>query len=199
MTPDAIGQFCICQSSQGPETYVYVATGLTSNDWVDITEQAPPGDVLLNRPNNFTSVEQKIMNRQITTIVIGTTPQPAIVPDFEGQFYVYDDGTFPMLYIASGNPPVWHNVQDIELPRNVVLEDRENDFALPKQTIDGRQIVTVVSSDTPPTQPPEIEGQFYIERSNPKEPNLYCSVKTNNTLAWSEISQGGGVPPRYCD
>lgn len=162
---DFVGQLGTGMTAQG-ESLLYVYNG---TDWKLVgtsgTANIPDEVVMENRKNNFTEVDQRIEDCQITYIDTGTRTVDNIAIKGPGHIYVYE-APEPKLYMSfDGTSWTQLNTEHDKIEGDVKL-DAANNFLNPDQAIMGRNIVNIIKGAQPaPTSgvDPTREGELYIQ------------------------------------
>ena len=162
---DFVGQLGSGMTAQG-ESLLYVYNG---TDWKLVGSSGvaniPDEVVMENRKNNFTEVDQRIEDCQITYIDTGTRTVENIAIKGVGHIYVYESAE-PKLYMSfDGATWTQLNTEHDKVEGDVKL-DAANNFLNPDQTIMGRNIMNIIKGSQPaPTSgvAPTREGELYIQ------------------------------------
>lgn len=177
--PDFKGQ--IYFSKYNGDAFLFIANGVTLDDWEAIYFPNDRGDVFKGKSNNFVDSLQTILNRQIATIHFIDEQTPASIPNFAGQLVVSKYGGKLTLFVAvdganwsqlSGDGGTMPDVS------NFAKLDSANDFK-DIQSVKGNAIVTVINgthADPNGNVTPDYPGQLYIyEDETNKVTDYYIS------------------------
>lgn len=183
---DFIGQLGISTTAQA-ETLMYVYNGV---EWKLVGKSGnanmPDEVVLEDRKNNFTEVDQRIEDCQITYMDTGSRSIANIAIKGPGHMYVYESNP-PKMYMSFDGVD-WTQLQtEYDQSSGDVKLNAANNFTNPNQSIMDRNIVNIIKTTLPaPTSGivPSREGELYIqlaEGTSDRKARMWIS---NNAGGW---------------
>ena len=183
---DFVGQLGSATTAAG-ESLLYVYNGV---EWKLVgqsgTANIPDEVVMEDRKNNFTEVDQRIEDCQITYIDTGTRSIANVAIKGPGHIYVYDS-TPPKMYMSfDGNEWTQLQTENDKSDGDVKLT-AANNFTNPAQSIMGRNIVNIIKTTLPADTSgitPTREGELYIqlaEGTSDRKARMWIS---NNAGGW---------------
>lgn len=151
--------------------------------------------------NNFTIGDQKILNRDIASLIYGpnTPAEAGVVPSRVGEVYVQipegaeDHKVHLWVSIANTPTPTWHPLEvNAALPEDIVRKNQANDFNNVSQTIGTHQIVTVIvgESGSVPSSAPDFDGQIFFSFKDEGTPEAKGAAWMAKGNQWLPIASG---------
>lgn len=183
---DFLGQLGVANTAQG-ESLMYVYNGV---EWKLVGQSGnanlPDEVVMEDRKNNFTEVDQRIEDCQITYVDTGTRLVDQVAIKGVGHIYVYEAAQ-PKLYMSfDGTSWTQLNTEHDKVEGDVKL-DAANNFTNPDQTIFGRNIINIIKGAQPaPTSGvvPTREGELYIQTAENTLDRIARMWVSNNSGGW---------------
>lgn len=194
---DFVGQLGVSSDVNG-NALLYVS-GVGGN-WQLVgtsgTANMPDEVVLEDRKNNFTEVDQRVLDCPIAFVESGVRTPSTMPVKGVGHMYVFESN--PVEVYISYDGHTWTPIQantsgDVEL-------DKPNDFTNPDQTIKGNPIARVVQTSLSPSASgllPTSAGQLYVqiaEGTSDGKTRLWVSSNSGSGWRWESLSQTYELP-----